>query len=175
VADTTARLVLHPLGLDEARRVLARSPTPDDRWAPDYPFADELDVLPMFIDAFLEHGDPAPFGLYAIARRSDGLYIGGIGFFGPPVDGERDDDDERGGIGDRVAELGFGLVESARGNGFAAEALEAAIRVALENGATAVVADAELGNLASHTTMLRAGMVELRRDARLAYFGTPAR
>ena len=158
---TTPRLTLHPLGLDEARRVLARSPGPHDRWATDYPFADELDVLPMFIDAFVEHGDPAPFGLYAIARRSDGRYVGGIGFFGPPDDG--------------VAELGFGLVESARGTGFAAEALAAAIRIALANGATSVIADAELGNLASHATMLRAGMVELRRDARLVYFGTPAR
>ena len=158
---TTPRLTLHPLGLDEARRVLARSPGPHDRWAADYPFADELDVLPMFIDAFVEHGDPAPFGLYAIARRSDGRYVGGIGFFGPPDDG--------------VAELGFGLVESARGTGFAAEALAAAIRIALANGATSVIADAELGNLASHATMLRAGMVELRRDARLAYFGTSPR
>ena len=158
---TTARLVLHPLGLDEARRVLARSPGPHDLWAADYPFGDELDVLPTFVDAFVEHGDPAPFGLYAIARRSDGLHIGGIGFFGPPDDG--------------VAELGFGLVESARGHGFAAEALAASIRIALANGATSVVADAELGNLASHATMLRAGMVELRRDARLVYFGTPPR
>ena len=52
---TTPRLTLHPLGLDEARRVLARSPGPHDHWAADYPFADELDVLPMFIDTFVEH------------------------------------------------------------------------------------------------------------------------
>jgi len=156
---TTARLVLHPLGLDEARRVLSQSPTTDDRWAADYPFADELDVLPSFIAAFVEHGDPAPFGLYAIARRSDGLLIGGLGFFGPPENG--------------VAELGFGLVESARGHGFAAEALAAAIAIALQNGATTVIADALLDNAASHATMLRAGMVETRRDSSLAYFATP--
>jgi len=155
---TTARLVLHPLGLDEARRVLAQSPAPDDRWADDYPFADELDVLPMFIAAFEEHGDPAPFGLYAVARRSDGLFVGGIGFFGPPENG--------------IAEFGVGLVESARGHGFAAEALAAVIEIARANGATAVIADALLDNAASHATMLRAGMVETRRDERLAYFAT---
>ena len=153
---TTARLVLHPLGLDESRRVLAQTPGPDDRWASDYPFADELDVLPGFIAGFVENGDPAPFGLYAIARRSDGRFVGGIGFFGPPENG--------------VAEVGFGLVGSARGNGFAAEALKAAIRIATANGATSVVADAVTGNRASHTTMLRAGMVETRRDALSVYF-----
>jgi RimJ/RimL family protein N-acetyltransferase len=157
----TARLVLHPLELDEARRVLAQAPAAKDRWAPDYPFADELDVLPMFIAAFAEHGDPAPFGLYAIARRSDGLFVGGIGFFGPPQNG--------------VAELGFGLVESARGHGLAAEALAAAIDIALANGATSVIADAVLDNSASHATMLRAGMVETRRDTSLVYFATRTR
>ena len=155
----TERLVLHPLGLDEARRVLAQTPAPDDRWAPDYPFADELDVLPMFIAGFAEHGDPAPFGLYAIARRSDGVFVGGLGFFGPPENG--------------VAELGFGLVESARGNGYAAEALAAAAGIAFAHGATAVIADALLDNHASHATMRNAGMVETRRDDALAYFATP--
>jgi len=155
---TTPLLVLHPLGLGEARRILAGTPDAADRWAADYPFADELDVLPMFIAAFVEHGDPAPFGLYAIARRGDGVFVGGIGFFGPPENG--------------VAELGFGLVESARGHGFAAEALVAAIGIALANGATAVVADALLDNAASHATMLRAGMAETRRDERLVYFAT---
>ena len=156
---TTARLVMHPLGLEEARRILAAAPDSADRWAADYPFADELDVLPGFIAAFVAHGDPAPFGMYAVARRSDGAFVGGIGFFGPPDAG--------------VAELGFGLVASARGHGFAAEALAAAIGIALENGATSVVADALLDNAASHATMLRAGMVETARDDRLAYFATP--
>jgi len=155
---TTARLVLHPLGLDEARRVLAQTPAGGDRWAADYPFADELDVLPMFIAGFVEHGDPAPFGLYAVARRSDGMFVGGIGFFGPPRNG--------------VAELGFGLVGSARGQGYAAEALSAAIAIALANGAASVVADALPDNHASHVTMLRAGMVETRRDTALVCFAT---
>lgn len=155
---TAGRLLLHPLGLAEARRVLARTPSAADRWAPDYPFADELDVLRGHIAAVLEHGDPAPFGLYAIARLADGVYVGGIGFFGPPEHG--------------VAELGFGLVASARGHGYAAEALRAAIGIALGNGATSVIADATLDNHASHATMRAAGMVELRRDAELVYFAT---
>ena len=158
---TTERLVLHPLGLAEARRILAAAPDPHDRWADDYPFADELDVLPSFIAGFEQHGDPAPFGMYAIARRSDGVFVGGLGFFGPPEHG--------------VAEFGFGLVESARGNGFAAEAVAAAVGIALANGATSVVADALLDNRASHVTMLRAGLVETGRDDRLAYFATPDR
>jgi RimJ/RimL family protein N-acetyltransferase len=91
------------------------------------------------------------FGLYQI--RHDGLAIGGIGFSGPPDDG--------------VVELGFGLIESARGNGFAAEALEALIEAALAFGAESVMADTTLDNLASQKTMLRAGMTEVSRDSEL--------
>ena len=149
-----ARVELHPIGIDEARRILAGTPAPHDRWAPDYPFVDALDEL----RGFVAHPRGAPFGLYAIRGLDDGLLVGGIGFFGPPSDG--------------VAELGFGLVESARGRGFAREALTAAIRIALSNGATSVVADATIDNHASHATMRAAGMVELRRDAELVYFGT---
>jgi len=149
-----ARIALQPIDVASARRMLDGTPGPNDRWAPDYPFVDELDVLRMFVELPRD----APFGLYAIRRLSDGLLVGGIGFFGPPRDG--------------VAELGFGLVGSARGRGFAAEALTAAIRIALSNGATSVIADAAVDNPASHATMRNAGMVELRRDAELVYFGT---
>ena len=154
VVPGVARVELHPIGIDEARRILGGTPAPHDRWAPDYPFVDELDVL----RGFVEHPRDAPFGLYAIRHLADGLLVGGIGFFGPPRDG--------------VAELGFGLVESARGRGFAREALTAAIRIAVSNGATSVIADAAIDNHASHATMRGAGMVELRRDAELVYFGT---
>ena len=152
----TERLVLHPLRIDEAKRMLAGTPSARDRWGPGYPLVDELDALPGFIAVFGRDGDPQPFGLYGIRRRADGLAIGGIGFFGPPVNA--------------VAELGFGLVENARGHGLAAEALIAAIAIARSAGAASVIADTALSNIASQKTMLAAGMVEVHRDSRLIHY-----
>ena len=150
----TERLVLHPLELDEAKRVYDRAPSADDRWASGYPFEDELDALAPYIDSLEGGGDIQPFGLYQI--RHEGVAVGGIGFSGPPDDG--------------VVELGFGLIESARGSGFAAEALEALIETALAFGAERVIADTTLDNLASQKTMLRAGMSEVARDEELIHF-----
>jgi RimJ/RimL family protein N-acetyltransferase len=144
----TDRLVLHPLGLAEARRVYDRTPDDTDRWADDYPFEDELDALAPFIDSFERDGDPQPFGLYQL--RVDGVAVGGLGFSGPPEEG--------------TVEVGYGLIEDARGHGYAAEALEAAIETAMAFGATAVIADTTLDNLASQRTMLNAGMREVSRD-----------
>ncbi len=150
----TERLVLHPLELDEAKRVYDRAPSADDRWASEYPFEDELDALAPYIDSLERGGDIQPFGLYQI--RHEGVAVGGIGFSGPPDDG--------------VVALGFGLIESARGAGFAAEALEALIEAALAFGAESVVADTMLDNFASQKTMLRAGMTEVSRDSEVVYF-----
>jgi RimJ/RimL family protein N-acetyltransferase len=144
----TDRLVLHPIGLAEARRIYDRAPDGADRWADAYPFDDELDALTLFIDSVERDGDPQPFGLYQV--RLDGVAVGGIGFFGAPDDGE--------------VEVGFGLIEDVRGHGYAAEALEAVVELAMAFGATAVIADTALDNLASQRTMLNAGMREASRD-----------
>ncbi len=69
-----------------------------------------------------------------------------------------------------VVALGFGPIESARGEGFAAGAVAALIEAALAFGAESVVADTTLDNFASQKTMLRAGMSEVSRGSELIYF-----
>jgi RimJ/RimL family protein N-acetyltransferase len=150
----TDRLVLHPFTLAEAKRVYDRSPDDTDRWADDYPLEDEFDALAPFIDSFERDGDPQPFGLYQL--RVDGVAVGGLGFSGPPEDG--------------VVEVGYGLIEDARGHGYAAEALESAIEIAVAFGATAVIADTDLDNLASQRTMLNAGMREVSRETERVHY-----
>ncbi|CAM2809761.1 MULTISPECIES: GNAT family N-acetyltransferase [Dermacoccus] len=141
---TTERLVLHPATPDEAERIVGRDPAPDDLWAEDFPFEGDVIGATMFLRATNTSGDQQPFGFYVIIRRSDGRAVGGIGFKGQPQDGS--------------VEIGYGLVPSARGAGFAAEASRALIDAARELGLDHVVAATAMDNIASQRTLEHAGM-----------------
>ena len=118
MSSAEARVALHVITPDEAARIVAGAPLPDDGWHPEYPLADELDVLRPLAN------DPAPdpvFGLMMIRDATDGLAVGGIGFFGPPD-------------ADGAVEVGYGLVPAARGRGLASEALTQALAIATAHG-----------------------------------------
>ncbi|MFF2198292.1 GNAT family N-acetyltransferase [Streptomyces sp. NPDC058157] len=153
----TERLVLHPMTVGEAEAVVAGAPGDGARWAPGYP--DDGDVLAAgrFLDTCAATGDPHPFGNYEIRLREDGRAVGGVGFHGPP--------DETGGV-----TVGYGLVSSARGRGYASEALRELLRLARARGAARVRGDADLDNLASHHVMTAAGMRPVGHDTRVRYF-----
>jgi len=153
---TTDRLVLHPVDREEARRIRDREPTGADAWAPDYPFDGDIDALTAVLNATEDGRDPRPFGYYQL--RVDGRAVGGIGFFGPPQDGE--------------VEIGYGLAPSARGHGYAAEALRAMLTIAKENGVRTVRARTETDNGPSRRTLERAGFAELRIEDRTHHFAT---
>jgi RimJ/RimL family protein N-acetyltransferase len=155
VAIETGRLRLHAVDLAEAVRIHSGQPSDADAWCDGYPFEGDLAALGRFISAS-DSVEQRPFGYYQIARRSDGLAIGGIGFFGPPVDG--------------VVEIGYGLVAAARGNGFAAEAVDAVRVIAANNGVSRIVARTDLDNYASQHTLLAAGFELVREDAELRYY-----
>ncbi|AJE84885.1 hypothetical protein SLNWT_4509 [Streptomyces albus] len=155
----TERLVLHPMTLAEARRVVSGKPGPDDRWAPGYPAPMDVEGAADFVNACLIKGDPQPFGAYEIRRRSDGLAIGGLGFNRPP--------DEEG-----TTTIGYALVPSARGRGYATEALRALLAFARARGLSCVKGDADLANLASQRVMRAAGMRWSGEDERVRYYET---
>ena len=92
------------------RRAAARRGTRARDWHRDFPREDDRDAASMWRD-----GDP--WGPRSIVL--DGVVVGSIGFFGPP---ETADD------GVPEAEVGYGLVEEARGAGLATEALAAPAR-----------------------------------------------
>lgn len=145
----TARLVLHPLTAPEARRVAARTPGPGDRWAPGYPGEGDAAGARLQLGNWAASGDPRPFGSYEIRRRDDGRAVGSIGFHGPPD-------------GTGCATIGYGLVPSARGQGFASEALRALLDVAHASGVRRVRGDTSPDNVASQRVMAAAGMRCLR-------------
>lgn len=150
----TARLLLHPLTVVDAERVVARESGPGTR-GEGYPGDGDVRSATGFLRGVAERGDPGVFRPYRI--RLDGVVVGGIGFHGPP--------DAQG-----VVTVGYGLVPGARGKGYASEALRALVEVARQAGAAGVKGDADLDNLASHRVMEAAGMPCVAQDATLRHF-----
>jgi RimJ/RimL family protein N-acetyltransferase len=152
----TPRLLLHAIDIAEAERIIARGPGPTDTWLPDFPFEGDIVAVGGFLRATAALGEQRPFGYYRISLLSDGRAVGGIGFKSKPA-------------GDR-AEIGYGLAPSARGHGYAAEAVIALLTVAADHGLFRVIADTTLDNIASQRTLIRAGFRLVRTDDELHYY-----
>jgi RimJ/RimL family protein N-acetyltransferase len=152
----TPRLILHAIDESEARRICARAAGPEDRWAADYPFAGDLAAAGSFLRATEQLGEQRPFGYYQIIPAADGLAVGGAGFKGLP----------RGGS----AEVGYGLAPSARGHGYATEALTALLTLAANHGVATVLADTTDDNIASQRTLARAGFTCVGAEADLRHY-----
>lgn len=139
----TERLVLRPLTPILAARIADGAPR-EQRWADDYPFEGDQAAARGYLGA----GAPAgPWVPYTIEVRASGLVVGGVGFHGAP--------DETG-----TVEIGYGLAESARGRGYAAEAASALVALAFQLGARQIVATLEYDNQASANVLRRAGFTE---------------
>lgn len=149
----TSRLVLHAIDVAEGERNVARTAGPADSWADDFPFEGDVGAVGGFLRATAEHGEQRPFGFYRITRSADGLAVGGIGFKGQPEGG--------------CVEIGYGLSPSARGHGYAAEAVAAVLAVAADHELSKVVADTTLDNIASQRTLIRAGFRLVGTDGEL--------
>ncbi|GAA2826524.1 hypothetical protein GCM10010441_58770 [Kitasatospora paracochleata] len=153
----TGRLIIRPLTAADAETIVADEAGSHPDWAPDYPAPGERIGARMFLKACAAIGDPQPFGNYEIRLRDHGTAIGGIGFHGGP--------DENGAV-----EVGYGLAESARGQGYAREALAAVVELARSHGAAAVLADTTHDNVPSQRVLLAAGLELVRQDDDLQYY-----
>ncbi|MFD7896860.1 GNAT family N-acetyltransferase [Streptomyces sp. NPDC059568] len=153
----TERLVLHPLSVVEAERVAAGEPEDGDRWAPGYPTDGDMVGARRYLTTCAITGDPQPFGAYEIRLREDGRAIGGLGFHGAP--------DE-----DLGVTIGYGLIPSAHGKGYASEAVRALLRFARARGITSVQGDTDHDNTASQRVMAAVGMRLVSQDERLKYY-----
>ncbi|MFE0422412.1 GNAT family N-acetyltransferase [Streptomyces sp. NPDC058953] len=156
----TERLVLHPLTPDEAGRLAEGVPAADAPWGPGYPMDDDRAAARRFLATHTRAtpGSPHP-GAFEIRLRSDGRAIGGVDFHGPA--------DETGG-----ATVGYGLIPSARGRGYATEALRAVLAHARAIGISRVKGDADHANIASQQVMTAAGMRLVGEDHRVRYYET---
>ncbi|MGO9963691.1 MAG: GNAT family N-acetyltransferase [Acidimicrobiales bacterium] len=152
----TSRLQLHAIDVEEGERIVARSAGPADAWADDFPFEGDFGAVGGFLRASAERGEQRPFGYYRVTRLADGRAVGGIGFKGQPDGG--------------CVEIGYGLAPSARGHGYATEALVALLAMAAGHGLTRVIADTTPDNIASQRTLSRAGFRLVGTDDELHHY-----
>ena len=150
----SSTVALEPITPVLARRIVARDERPGDRWHAEYPFLDEID--PLRSSAASAAPDP-DFTMYVVRRSSDGMAVGGFGFFGPP------DADGR-------VEFGYGLVPSARGMGLATSAVLLALEHARLRGATIAAADTQADNAGSRRVLIKGGLEEVRRRGSLILY-----
>ncbi|MEU6863275.1 GNAT family N-acetyltransferase [Streptomyces sp. NPDC046876] len=138
---TTERLVLRTWTAAEAGAVLAGDGRRPGGWAEDFPAEGDRVIAGLF------DGHPAwlgPYGHRLLVERSTGLVVGSIGLFWPPAEG--------------VLELGYGVVASRRGRGYATEATRALAAYGLAApGVHTVTAGVELSNPASVRVLEKAG------------------
>ncbi|MEU0989492.1 GNAT family N-acetyltransferase [Streptomyces sp. NPDC005953] len=153
----TTRLLLHPLSIDEARRLVESTPQGEDHWEAGYPTDGNVTGARMFLDNCARTGDVRPYGRYEIRRADNGRAIGGVGFHGPPN-----------AVG--TVTIGYGLAPSAQGKGYASEALRGLLAAARDWGVAAVEGDADRDNIASRRVMEAVGMRCVAEDERLAYY-----
>ncbi|MFJ3304531.1 GNAT family N-acetyltransferase [Streptomyces sp. NPDC086549] len=121
-------------------------------WIEGGPYEGTRDAAGMTVKAY-EAGVHRPeFGLFVLVRREDGRAIGGMGFHGAP--------DEEGRV-----EIGYDLVEGARGQGYATEALRALADWALaRDDVRTLFATVERDNTASQAVVTRAGFTQVSAD-----------
>ncbi|KIZ18029.1 GNAT family N-acetyltransferase [Streptomyces natalensis] len=148
----TKRLILRPWTTSEATAV--RDNTRSTRWADDFPAEGDYVVAGLFDQnpAWLgEHGHRL------IIERDSGLVVGSIGLFWPPSEG--------------MLEIGYGIVASRRGRGYAPEATEALAEFALSApGVHTVFANVELSNPASVRVLEKAGFRRWAAEENMARF-----
>lgn len=150
----SAHVVLESIDPASAGRIVRREERPGDAWHREYPFVDELDPLRQLAAA---EGADEDFGMFLLRRTSDGLAVGGLGFFGPP--------DEHGRV-----EFGYGLVPAARGAGLATEAVLLAMRHAQQRGARSAAADTDRTNTASQRVLAKSGFTTAGTRGQLVLF-----
>jgi RimJ/RimL family protein N-acetyltransferase len=176
---TTERLVLRMWSEEERTAVLAVAVTADDdgnadgegegerdgdgagvtarrpaHWADDFP--DEGDrIIAEGLGRF--PGWMGPHGHRQIVERASGLVIGGVGLFWPPIEGE--------------VEIGYGIVPSRQGRGYATEAAIALTDFALAlPEVRTVYANVDLPNRASVRVLVKADFRHWRTEGSTASF-----
>ncbi|MFJ3761687.1 GNAT family N-acetyltransferase [Streptomyces sp. NPDC090080] len=121
-------------------------------WAEGGPYQGTRDAAGFLLKAY-EGGVHRPeFGVFALVRREDGRAVGGLGFHSAP------DEDGR-------VEIGYDLTESARGHGYATEALRALADWALARpDVTSLFATVDPANTPSQAVVTRAGFTKVSAD-----------
>ena len=164
-AVVSARLILRPWPGDAVRAITAGDRLDD--WAADYPADGDVMIAGLLQGAEGTADGPGAdragagaadeaWGHRQVVERASGLVVGGIGFFGPPLGGE--------------AEIGYGIVPSRQGRGYATEAVQAMLAMAwADSRVRTVAAGTDPGNAASQRVLEKAGFRRIASSGEYRY------
>lgn len=151
LVHTTDRLTLEGITPAAARDLTLGGDGGFD-WIAGGPFTGTREAAGFMLKAYEEGVHRPEFGVFVLVRREDGRAIGGMGFHGVP--------DEEG-----RAEVGYDLVEAARGHGYATEALRALADWAFaRDDVQSLFATIDRDNLPSQAVVTRAGFRKVSED-----------
>ncbi|MEU6172683.1 GNAT family protein [Streptantibioticus parmotrematis] len=155
------RVVLWEVLPQDAGRI-ADGGTAGLSWIDGLPGDGTVDAAGIVLKAAIAGMYVPGWGVYCVLRAEDEVAVGGIGFHGPPQDGE--------------VEIGYDLSVSARGAGWATDALRLLSGWALDRpGVGRAVATTEPSNTPSQGVLSRAGYSRIAdRDGLWAYELTAA-
>jgi len=120
-------------------------------WVVGGPYSGTREASGMVLKAYEAGAHRPEFGLFVLVRE-DGLAVGGMGFHGVPDEAGR-------------AEVGYDLVEGARGRGYATEALHTLSQWALaRDDVNSLFATIDRDNLASQAVVSRVGYTRVSED-----------
>lgn len=152
-SDASTRLMLRPIAWNAVEAIIQGERLDD--WAADFP--DDGDVV---IAGLLQRGGPERlepiWGHHQIVECGSGVVIGGVGFFGAPEQGQ--------------TEIGYGVVPSRRGRGYATEAVRLLSSLGWKHGALEITAKTDLDNRASQRVLEKAGFQLLAEDEQRTYY-----
>ena len=124
----------------------------------EWPTRDIFDVLPMIKEKLRIEQEPSGFDAWIFINKIDRSIVGDGGFIGAP--------NENGHI-----DIGYGIVESKRRNGYAYEAASALIDWGLsQRGVKGITADPLKDNLPSIKLLQKLGMKMLNTAGERTYF-----
>lgn len=123
-------------------------------WAEDFPAAGDVFIAGGIhrgeIDQAPRSGGEPLWRHHQVVEASSGLVIGGVGFHGPPKDGE--------------VEIGYGIVPSRQRRGYATEAVSTLVSLALSMPeVVGIVASTDADNVASQRVLEKGGFRLLER------------
>ena len=157
----TDRLILIPVTFEITNSLLDGSSNEieklgiktDEQW----PTKDTMDILPIVNKSLEKDRIPTGFEFWIIVKKDTMQVVGDIGFHGKPNEKSE-------------VEVGFGLVEHERRNGFGFEALKAIINWAISQDSVKIIkADCLINNTPSARILEKVGMKEFNRDQNLIY------
>lgn len=158
----TSRLLLIPVTLEITKSLLDGNNKEleklgiiaDGQW----PTEDTMDILPSIYITLEKDKLPSGFETWMIVKKDSMQVVGDIGFHGKPS--------EKGEV-----EVGFGLVEQARGVGYGFESLKAMIDwLQFQNSVKIIKAECLISNTPSAKILTKVGMREVKRNHDLIFW-----